>query len=84
MPPSLMNKLGGKGDQELLYKGVFLVLIGLGVLLSPHFMGGAGLREVVASSALVGWFALVLGGAFLAQYGLKRRAAHKTGPPNAG
>lgn len=70
-----MNKPGKQADRELLYKGVFIALIGLAVLVSPAFMTASGLRDVVASSSLVGWFSLVLGGAFIVQYGLRRRAA---------
>ncbi len=79
-----MNKLGKQEDRELLYKGVFIVLIGVGVLLSPRFMGASGLRDVVASSSLVGWFALVLGGGFIVQFALKRRAEDSNRPPDPG
>ncbi len=69
-----MNNLGTPEDRELLYKGVFIALIGLGVLLSPQFMSASALRDIVSASSLVGWFALVLGGGFLVQY-LRRRQA---------
>lgn len=61
-----------KANNELLFKGGLCAAIGLGVLLSPAFMGGSGLREVVAQASTVGWFALVLGGALLAK-GIVRR-----------
>jgi hypothetical protein len=69
-----MNNLGTPEDRELLYKGVFIALIGLGVLLSPQFMSASALRDMVSASSVVGWFALVLGGGFLVQY-LRRRQA---------
>ncbi len=69
-----MNKLGKQKDRELLYKGVFIALIGLGVLLSPQFMSASAMRDMVSTSSLVGWFALVLGGGFIVQYALRRRA----------
>jgi VIT1/CCC1 family predicted Fe2+/Mn2+ transporter len=67
-----------KANSELLQKSVFLLFIGLAVLIGPHFMAPSGLRDMVASSAVVGWFALVLGGAFGVLYGLRRR---HHGPP---
>jgi hypothetical protein len=69
-----MNNLGTPEDRELLYKGVFIALIGLGVLLSPQFMSASALRDIVSASSLVGWFALVLGGSFIVQY-VRRRAS---------
>ncbi len=68
-----MNNLGKPEDRELLYKGVFIALIGVGVLLSPKFMSASAMRDMVSASTLVGWFALVLGGGFLVQYLLRRR-----------
>jgi hypothetical protein len=67
-----------KANTELLYKGGLLTLIGLAVLLSPAFMAEGGMRATVAGAALVGWFSVVLGGAFLTQYGVRRWAATKT------
>jgi hypothetical protein len=66
--------LAKRARHELLQKGLLLVFIGLAVLAGPAFMAPSGLRETVASSALVGWFAAVLGGAFIVRYGLSRRA----------
>ena len=47
-------------------------LIGLGVLLSPYFVTSPGMQGIVANASLVGWFALVLGVAFIGLY-LRRR-----------
>lgn len=62
-----------KADRVLLHKGVLLAFIGLAVLIGPLFMAPSGMRDMVASSAVVGWFALVLGTAFAVLYGLRRR-----------
>lgn len=58
---------------ELLLKGIVLAMIGAGVLLSPYFIQTPGFRAAVGGSALVGWFALVLGAAFVVQWALRRR-----------
>ena len=62
-----------KVNNELAIKGILCVLIGLGVLLAPYFITSPGMQGIVARSTLVGWFALVLGLAFLGLY-IKRRA----------
>jgi hypothetical protein len=69
-----MINLGKPEDRELLYKGVFIALIGAGVLLFPQSMSASALRDMVSASSLVGWFGLVLGGGFILQYALRRRA----------
>lgn len=69
-----------KADQELLFKGVTCALIGLIVLLAPYFARSGSVREMMHQAAVVGWFALVLGVAFLVQYGLRQRAAHRRQP----
>ncbi len=66
-----------KVDTELLFKGVLCMLIGLGVLISPYFITSPGMQNIVAKSALVGWFALVLGLAFSALYLRKWLAARR-------
>lgn len=48
------------------------MLIGLAVLISPYFIHSQGVQNIVAKSALVGWFALVLGLAFVGLYARKR------------
>ena len=69
-----------KADKELLFKGVTCTLIGLIVLLAPYFARSGSVREMAHQAAVVGWFALVLGGAFLVQYGLRQRAAGRRQP----
>ena len=61
-----------KANSDLLIKAVLCALIGLGVLLSPYFVTSPGMQGIVANASLVGWFALVLGVAFLGLY-LRRR-----------
>ena len=63
-----------KADNELALRGILCVLIGLGVLVSPYFISSPGMQGIVAQSSLVGWFALVLGIAFLGLYARRRMA----------
>jgi uncharacterized membrane protein HdeD (DUF308 family) len=64
-----------KANNELMIKGILCVLIGLGVLVSPYFITSPGMQNIVARSSLVGWFALVLGCAFIGLYVRRRMAA---------
>ena len=66
---------GKKENTELLFKSVLCALIGLAVLVAPAFMAASSFRATVASSALIGWFALVLGCAFGVLYVVRRKAA---------
>lgn len=68
-----------KTNNELLFKAILLVLIGLGVLLSPYFISSPGMQGIVAKASVVGWFSLALGGAFLAVY-VKRRLSAQSKP----
>ena len=61
-----------KARKDLLIKGVFLFFLGLIVLVSPAFIKAPGFAEAVSGSSVVGWFALVLGMAFLVQWALRR------------
>jgi uncharacterized membrane protein HdeD (DUF308 family) len=54
-----------KASNELLFKGILCALIGVGVLASPYFITSPGMQGIVAKASLVGWFALVLGCAFI-------------------
>ena len=73
----MQQKPTRKENTDLLQRGILCALIGLAVLLSPSFMAPSGMRDAVAGSSLVGWFALVLCAAFLGLY-IRRRAATKT------
>lgn len=64
-----------KANNELLFKGILCALIGLAVLTSPYFITSPGMQGIVAKSSLVGWFALVLGCAFIGLYVRRRMAA---------
>ena len=68
------RKADKQANNDLMIKAVLCMLIGLGVLLSPHYITAPGMRDIVAGASLVGWFALVLGGAFLALYARRRVA----------
>ena len=57
---------------DVLVKGVILALIGLVLLIAPHFMGATPLRDMFSQAQVVGWFALVLGIAFIARDTLHR------------
>ncbi len=66
------SNVRAQANNELLIKGILCTLIGLGVLVSPYFITSPGMQGIVAKSVLVGWFALVLGLAFIGLY-LRRR-----------
>lgn len=61
-----------KADQEMLFKGVTCALIGLVILLAPYIARSDSVREMMGQAAVVGWFALVLGLAFVAQWAVRR------------
>ena len=61
-----------KQDFELLLKGAICALIGAIILLAPYVARSQDMRELMAQAYLAGWFALVLGCAFLVRFGLMR------------
>lgn len=73
------RKADKQASNELLIKAALCLLIGLGVLLSPHYITSPDLQGMVAKASLVGWFALVLGGAFAALF-VRRRMAGSSPP----
>ncbi|MBB6564070.1 uncharacterized membrane protein HdeD (DUF308 family) [Acidovorax soli] len=66
------NSQQAKADKEMLFKGITCALIGLVILLAPYVARSGGVRDLMAQATLVGWFALVLGGAFIVNYLLRR------------
>ncbi len=62
-----------KPEQDLLFKGLVIALIGVVILLGPYFARSPSVQELLEGGRVVGWFALVLGVAFLGQYFLRRR-----------
>ena len=75
--PSPRKPATSKADKEVLFKGVTCALIGLVILLAPFVARSPGVRELMGQASLVGWFALVLGLAFMAQYGLRRAKSRR-------
>lgn len=61
-----------KANNELLFKGLLCAAIGLAVLIVPAFMAETDMRSVIANASTVGWFALILGGAFTAKALVRR------------
>ena len=64
--PSAPQK--SKARNEILIKGLTIALIGIIILLAPVFKPDSGIGQLFAQSYLVGWFALVLGLAFIGQF----------------
>ena len=64
--PSTPQK--SKARNEILIKGMTIALIGIIILLAPVFKPDSGIGQLFAQSYLVGWFALVLGLAFIGQF----------------
>lgn len=59
-------------NNDMLVRGVILVLIGLVLIIAPHFMSDSSTRELFVHANIPAWFALVLGAAFMGQYALRR------------
>ena len=74
------NAAAAQADKELLFKGVTCALIGLVILLAPYVARSDSVRELMAQATLVGWFALVLGIAFGAQYFVRRAQTGRRKP----
>jgi hypothetical protein len=66
-----------KADIELLIKGVTCAVIGRVILLAPQFMAPGGIVQMMAQSYLVGWFALLLGTAFIVLFAVRRSKARR-------
>lgn len=75
--PATPARTISKTDKEMLFKGVTCALIGLVILLAPYVARSTSVRELMAQVTLVGWFALVLGLAFLVNYALRRFKAQR-------
>ena len=59
-------------NNDMLVRGVILVLIGLILIIAPHFMSATPTRELFEHARIPAWFSLVLGAAFVGQYALRR------------
>ena len=64
-------------NNDMLVRGVILVLIGLMLIEAPHFMPASDTRELFVHARIPAWFALVLGAAFMGQYALRQRQQKK-------
>ncbi len=62
-----------KADQDLLFKGLVIALIGAVVLLGPYVSRSSAVQELLAGARVVGWFALALGVALLGRRFLRQR-----------
>ncbi len=75
VPPS---RQVSKADKELLIKGVLCALIGACILLAPYVARSPAVLELMAGAVTVGWFALVLGCAFIALFVRRQFAAARS------
>ncbi|AVS78193.1 hypothetical protein [Paracidovorax avenae] len=57
---------------EMLFKGVTCALIGIVILLAPYYARSLSVRDLMGQIHVVGWFALVLGLAFMGRWGWQR------------
>lgn len=64
-----------KANQDLLWRGATLALVGAVVVLGPYVARSPSVVELLTGGRVVGWFSLVLGIAFLGQYFLRRHRA---------
>ena len=64
---------------DTLVRGVILALIGLVLLIAPHFMSDSPLRGLFVQASVVAWFALALGLAFVGKDGLRRLREQRGG-----
>lgn len=69
--------ISAQAYNDLMIKGVTCAIIGLVVLVAPFFMQASDLRNIFLQAHVVGWFALVLGLAFVVQGQLRRRKANQ-------
>ena len=77
LPKPPVRRARNKDDAELLFKGVVCALIGAVILLAPYLARSPSVQDLMRQVTLVGWFALVLGGAFVVRYVLRRKANDK-------
>ena len=58
-------------NNDMLVRGVILTMIGLILIIAPHFMSPSDTRDLFRHAQVPAWFALVLGLAFIGQYARK-------------
>jgi len=72
MSPTNSDTPRRKSEQDLLFKGLVIALIGVVILLGSHYARSPAVQELLVGGRVVGWFALVLGVALLGRYLLRR------------
>ena len=65
-------------NNDMLVRGVILVLIGLVLIIAPHFMSASDTRDLFVHARIPAWFALVLGAAFMGKYALRQHKLKKS------
>ena len=73
MPSQRSKPSANPLNNDMLVRGVILALIGLVLIIAPHFMSASDTRDLFVHARIPAWFALVLGAAFIGQYTLRRR-----------
>jgi len=77
-PDNAANRLASaKADKELLLKGVLCAAVGVVILVGPYVSRSPGVQELMGGASVVGWFALVLGCAFIGLFARRRIAASR-------
>lgn len=65
-------------NDDMLVRGVIIALIGLVMVVGPHFMQATPLRHMFEQVQAVAWFAIVLGAAFVLQFWRKYQRQQRT------
>lgn len=77
MPTPHTTSAQRQAYNDLMIKGLTCAIIGLVVLVAPFYMQASDLRNIFLQAYVVGWFALVLGAAFVVQGLLRRSKTNK-------
>ncbi|MBQ0130854.1 MAG: hypothetical protein KBT18_01390 [Comamonas sp.] len=68
-------------NNDMLVRGVILAMVGLILIVGPHFMSASPTRDMFVHAQIPAWFALVLGLAFMGQYAARRYKEQKRQQP---
>ena len=69
-------------NDDMFVRGVIIALIGLVMVVGPHFMPATPLRHLFEQVQAVAWFAIVLGAAFLLQFWRKYQRQQRQAQAN--